>query len=143
MSRGVYPAGPVIIEIDGFEAVMKLLEADSATIRANPVGSPPTASARLIASGTITMVAPTWLITIENAVVSSASTSSITQIGRPSGRRSMLWPAIHAAAPLLSIAQPRGIRQAIRNTVFQLIAEDRKSTRLNSSHVKISYAVFC
>src|SRR5690606_31494944 len=29
----------------------------------------------------------------------------------------------------------------LRNPCFQL--EDRKSTRLNSSHVKISYAVFC
>src|SRR5690606_39718970 len=27
--------------------------------------------------------------------------------------------------------------------VLDLVAEDRKSTRLNSSHVKISYAVFC
>src|SRR5690606_39293360 len=27
--------------------------------------------------------------------------------------------------------------------VFALVAGDRKSTRLNSSHVKISYAVFC
>src|SRR5690606_41836326 len=26
---------------------------------------------------------------------------------------------------------------------LQLVAQDRKSTRLNSSHVKISYAVFC
>src|SRR5690606_36920254 len=26
---------------------------------------------------------------------------------------------------------------------YELIAKDRKSTRLNSSHVKISYAVFC
>src|SRR5690606_39346750 len=26
---------------------------------------------------------------------------------------------------------------------FELASEDRKSTRLNSSHVKISYAVFC
>src|SRR5690349_24019716 len=26
---------------------------------------------------------------------------------------------------------------------FNLLAEDRKSTRLNSSHVEISYAVFC
>src|SRR3546814_9840589 len=100
---------------------MKLLDADRATISANAVGLPPTARARLIASGTITMVAPTWLITIENAVVSSASTSSITHTGRPSGRRSMLCPAIQAAAPLLSIAQPNGMRQAIRNTVFQLI----------------------
>src|SRR5690606_40040999 len=28
-------------------------------------------------------------------------------------------------------------------TMLRLGAEDRKSTRLNSSHVKISYAVFC
>src|SRR5690606_3219840 len=27
--------------------------------------------------------------------------------------------------------------------LFDLITTDRKSTRLNSSHVKISYAVFC
>src|SRR5690606_4069494 len=29
------------------------------------------------------------------------------------------------------------------NNFWQYSAEDRKSTRLNSSHVKISYAVFC
>src|SRR5690349_23124078 len=28
-------------------------------------------------------------------------------------------------------------------TLFKGLAEDRKSTRLNSSHVEISYAVFC
>src|SRR5690554_7124867 len=28
-------------------------------------------------------------------------------------------------------------------TIYQKIARDRKSTRLNSSHVRISYAVFC
>src|SRR5690625_5932103 len=28
-------------------------------------------------------------------------------------------------------------------TLFQVIKRDRKSTRLNSSHVAISYAVFC
>src|SRR5690606_40704493 len=30
-----------------------------------------------------------------------------------------------------------------RNAVRRALLEDRKSTRLNSSHVKISYAVFC
>src|SRR5437868_7203403 len=37
-------------------------------------------------------------------------------------------------------ARPQYVRQALdaRHT-----AEDRKSTRLNSSHVSISYAVFC
>src|SRR3546814_1926842 len=110
MSLAVEPAGPGIIEIDWFDAVMKLFDADSATISANAVGLPPTASARLIASGTITMVAPTWLITSENSVVSNAMASWITHTGRPSGRRSMLCPATHAAAPLESIAQPSGIK---------------------------------
>src|SRR5690606_40011853 len=32
---------------------------------------------------------------------------------------------------------------ALPRVSFGLISEDRKSTRLNSSHVKISYAVFC
>src|SRR5690349_23505899 len=30
-----------------------------------------------------------------------------------------------------------------RNLAHRTLAEDRKSTRLNSSHVEISYAVFC
>src|SRR5690242_21515393 len=29
------------------------------------------------------------------------------------------------------------------NTLFMVLSEDRKSTRLNSSHMSISYAVFC
>src|SRR5690606_42006304 len=42
----------------------------------------------------------------------------------------------------------RGLPEAIgRRTTelasFDLVLQDRKSTRLNSSHVKISYAVFC
>src|SRR5690606_39697189 len=32
---------------------------------------------------------------------------------------------------------------SVRETVTKVVGEDRKSTRLNSSHVKISYAVFC
>src|SRR5436309_8396868 len=34
-------------------------------------------------------------------------------------------------------------RNQIENQITRQTAEDRKSTRLNSSHVKISYAVFC
>src|SRR5436309_10894805 len=36
-----------------------------------------------------------------------------------------------------------GRRDARRAGVGKRIMRDRKSTRLNSSHVKISYAVFC
>src|SRR5699024_11857504 len=37
----------------------------------------------------------------------------------------------------------RRIRQTLLEVKPQLRSEDRKSTRLNSSHVSISYAVFC
>src|SRR5690606_41133632 len=40
---------------------------------------------------------------------------------------------------LFRMIQYRNRKKAYRNISF----EDRKSTRLNSSHVKISYAVFC
>src|SRR3546814_8169425 len=62
-SREAKPAGPMITDSTGLDGLRKLLEADSATTSANTVGSPPTANAKLIASGTITTVAPTWLIT--------------------------------------------------------------------------------
>src|SRR5690606_40643297 len=52
--------------------------------------------------------------------------------------------------PFLSV--PRAVPGAVRDAVRSLFSsaaparlrpQDRKSTRLNSSHVKISYAVFC
>src|SRR5690554_455213 len=36
-----------------------------------------------------------------------------------------------------------GVRGTYANTTFRHKDLDRKSTRLNSSHVRISYAVFC
>src|SRR5690606_40223952 len=42
--------------------------------------------------------------------------------------------------PDMSAAAAVGIVERVRRRVA---AQDRKSTRLNSSHVKISYAVFC
>src|SRR5690606_40129702 len=47
-------------------------------------------------------------------------------------------PAGECVAPLLS---PRGPRDP--GGACATAPEDRKSTRLNSSHVKTSYAVFC
>src|SRR5690606_41394245 len=35
------------------------------------------------------------------------------------------------------------IANQVRAVVAHVVDQDRKSTRLNSSHVKISYAVFC
>src|SRR5690606_40056444 len=48
-------------------------------------------------------------------------------LGGPSGR----WGGLD---PLSSDSQPVNLL---------MVCRDRKSTRLNSSHVKISYAVFC
>src|SRR5207253_9232853 len=53
------------------------------------------------------------------------------------GKRSgvVIWAARPAAPNTTDLAQ-----QALNSTALPL---DRKSTRLNSSHVAISYAVFC
>src|SRR5690606_24039853 len=53
-------------------------------------------------------------------------------------------PAMQAIAPLL-VPQQELLRVAGINQLLQSLSRiaDRKSTRLNSSHVKISYAVFC
>src|SRR5690242_21388176 len=48
----------------------------------------------------------------------------------------------HRADPFLAAAGPDAVQQQDRGA-FELPAEDRKSTRLNSSHMSISYAVFC
>src|SRR5690606_39832226 len=55
-----------------------------------------------------------------------------------------LGPAVNPSAVGRDEAARR-IQAAMRESIqqAQLAPEDRKSTRLNSSHVKISYAVFC
>src|SRR5690606_11672771 len=45
-------------------------------------------------------------------------------------------------APLVTSYRPDG-ETVVRIELDGFLPEDRKSTRLNSSHVKISYAVFC
>src|SRR5207302_4508277 len=47
--------------------------------------------------------------------------------------------AVLNAVPLRSLWRLRGVVSRVQHGVHG----DRKSTRLNSSHVKISYAVFC
>src|SRR5437667_3173829 len=47
-------------------------------------------------------------------------------------------------APMISITLPDGsARQFDKAVTAAEVAADRKSTRLNSSHITISYAVFC
>src|SRR5690606_42127609 len=48
-----------------------------------------------------------------------------------------------SASPASIIATTARSERPIAAPSSCLLAQDRKSTRLNSSHVKISYAVFC
>src|SRR5204862_6217419 len=60
------------------------------------------------------------------------------------GRRSPIKKHTRRA-PLLRLRRPASRRRPLRppSARWAAEAEDRKSTRLNSSHVEISYAVFC
>src|SRR3989442_12021351 len=54
---------------------------------------------------------------------------------------------VHAAAVDRAGGEPEGVvahvAQVVRREPADAVELDRKSTRLNSSHVRISYAVFC
>src|SRR5690606_41983103 len=52
-------------------------------------------------------------------------------------------PLRDATSPQRGASRQRGADRRSRAGDLLVHAEDRKSTRLNSSHVKISYAVFC
>src|SRR5260221_2426599 len=55
-------------------------------------------------------------------------------------------PVDHRAATPRRRLRPRGAARPRHRTTYAaepLLGEDRKSTRLNSSHTVISYAVFC
>src|SRR2546426_3649980 len=53
--------------------------------------------------------------------------------------------SLHDALPICAREQPEGGRARAEGGVEKRVDgdEDRKSTRLNSSHLVISYAVFC
>src|SRR5438034_6178319 len=62
--------------------------------------------------------------------------------------------SLHDALPILRVRGPRGLRRGgtarrleprsvVDRSDSRLLLPDRKSTRLNSSHTVISYAVFC
>src|SRR3989442_4457497 len=61
--------------------------------------------------------------------------------GRPGGG-AYSW-TIAALDDRIKVTAPVAGITDLRNHVVDGTVEDRKSTRLNSSHVRISYAVFC
>src|SRR5690606_41763775 len=58
-------------------------------------------------------------------------------------RRSSDLALTHATRRLRQAPRPATGRAAAGRAALVKVRRDRKSTRLNSSHVKISYAVFC
>src|SRR3989475_2421604 len=64
-----------------------------------------------------------------------------TFLGGIGGRALLLWGLVICALGLLfGLAQYTQLKNL---PVHRAMREDRKSTRLNSSHSQISYAVFC
>src|SRR6266576_5718601 len=59
--------------------------------------------------------------------------------------RSTLFPytTLFRSSPRPGCRSVAGARESRETGVRSRTGEDRKSTRLNSSHVEISYAVFC
>src|SRR5690606_39312450 len=64
---------------------------------------------------------------------------AVTGWGQADDRRRAM--EVGFARHLVKPVSPRALRRVLVDTVHT--TRDRKSTRLNSSHVKISYAVFC
>src|SRR5690349_23015019 len=69
--------------------------------------------------------------------------------GRGSGRagtrqrRRAAVPGLRQHATRFPRLRPAGLRRVLLGVRHAPARSDRKSTRLNSSHVEISYAVFC
>src|SRR3712207_8066320 len=66
----------------------------------------------------------------------------VAQLGAPLAERHEI-PAAVAGEPLLDSSPHRLRDRVAQRRVVRQVAVDRKSTRLNSSHANISYAVFC
>src|SRR5690625_3551959 len=87
------------------------------------------------------------------AVIASVDSANTlyTSRGTAVADRQMLWSLLGVAlciAVLMLLRDHRWLRRytwifAVTGAVLLLLPLDRKSTRLNSSHVAISYAVFC
>src|SRR5207302_964405 len=85
-----------------------------------------------------------------DTVTPSRSARTFRLAPRESRRSARSWD-VYAAVPRVSMeavksaspSRPGGSYTAPARRYPRTVTKDRKSTRLNSSHVKISYAVFC
>src|SRR5690606_39456385 len=77
------------------------------------------------------------------STVAIPSTTSETEDAR--AKRTSIWRRSINASSCKNVRSWIGVASMNANPTSRRLSstEDRKSTRLNSSHVKISYAVFC
>src|SRR2546422_4737949 len=61
----------------------------------------------------------------------------------PADRWQKLWGQVEEAVSLLDLAEEAADTEVLQEVQVETSKLDRKSTRLNSSHGYISYAVFC
>src|SRR5207249_6412135 len=85
-----------------------------------------------------------FAIVLQESVLFSTSVAQNIAYARPSASETEIVAAAKAASAHEFISQlPEGYRTLVGERGMRLSGGDRKSTRLNSSHVSISYAVFC
>src|SRR2546427_4709610 len=84
-----------------------------------------------------------WLFDIHNELSALAFVFFFLMIRRPP--RSTLFPytTLFRSVPGAGAVWERGVSPGALRRVVTSSSQDRKSTRLNSSHSQISYAVFC
>src|SRR3712207_7703148 len=63
----------------------------------------------------------------------------LDQVYVPYGQK----PLIFTEVVVRTAGDPMAVANAVKAAIWRVDREDRKSTRLNSSHANISYAVFC
>src|SRR5690554_7153069 len=75
--------------------------------------------------------------------IRDADVTGVQTCALPISKVAMNLPLPTITFGILTISEPRKGLEAGEFTSNNLVCLDRKSTRLNSSHVRISYAVFC
>src|SRR5690606_2137763 len=106
-----------------------------------PAAQPASASATINPRGTRLIREPRPSLTICGNTLAPQRNQEENQAGAQGARRR--WRGFRAAAALRSRLRASDAGGRCRGRGGRGRGPDRKSTRLNSSHVKISYAVFC